>query len=212
VPDYVRRGGATYRVISDQLGSPRYVVNVSNASDVPFTATYTSFGEVTGTGLDWVPFGFAGGMRDGESGLIRFGARDLSAATGRWTSKDPLAFRAGINFYAYADNDPINQQDPSGRSIVCHTVASQVCKWVSGGTGAAGFIACFLVSRLVCDTFPMDSSDPDMSGYCTYGDQVSGQCVCREPPPEQCEPQPWDEPVCQEQVCSEQDPQEPICE
>ena len=32
VPDYVRRGGATYRVVSDQLGSPRYVVNVANAS------------------------------------------------------------------------------------------------------------------------------------------------------------------------------------
>jgi len=48
-------------VISDHLGSPRYVVNVSNASDVPFTANYTSFGEATGTGLEWMPFGFAGG-------------------------------------------------------------------------------------------------------------------------------------------------------
>ena len=63
VPDYVRRGGATYRVISDHLGSPRYVVNVSNASDVPFTANYTSFGEATGTGLEWMPFGFAGGTQ-----------------------------------------------------------------------------------------------------------------------------------------------------
>jgi len=76
VPDYVRRGGATYRVISDQLGSPRYVVNVDNATDVPFSATYTSFGQVTGTGLDWMPFGFAGGQFDSDttvtwSGLAR---------------------------------------------------------------------------------------------------------------------------------------------
>ena len=36
VPEYVVRGGATYRVLSDHLGSPRYVVNVANSADVPF--------------------------------------------------------------------------------------------------------------------------------------------------------------------------------
>jgi YD repeat-containing protein len=81
VPDYVLRGGNRYRVVSDHLGSPRYVVNVTNDADVPFTASYSAFGEVTGTELDWMPFGFAGGQFDQDSGLVRFGARDL----------DPLA-------------------------------------------------------------------------------------------------------------------------
>ena len=35
VPDYVRRGGSTYRIVSDQVGSPLYVVNVADANDVP---------------------------------------------------------------------------------------------------------------------------------------------------------------------------------
>jgi YD repeat-containing protein len=51
VPDYALRGGATYRVLSDHLGSPRYAVNVANSGDVPLSANYTSFGEMTGTGV-----------------------------------------------------------------------------------------------------------------------------------------------------------------
>jgi RHS repeat-associated protein len=79
-------------VISDHLGSPRYAVNVANAGDVPFTASYSSFGEVTGTGLDWMLFGFAGGHYDPDSRLVRFGARDLEPQIGRWAKKDPIHF------------------------------------------------------------------------------------------------------------------------
>jgi RHS repeat-associated protein len=117
VPDYVRRGGNTYRVISDQLGSPRYVVNVANANDVPFTASYTSFGVATGTGLDWIPFGFAGGIYDADSGQIRFGARDFDFASGRWLTKDPLRFAGSRNLYLYVADDPVNSVDPTGLMI-----------------------------------------------------------------------------------------------
>jgi RHS repeat-associated protein len=34
------------------------------------------------------PFGFAGGLFDSASGLVRFGARDYDAETGRWVSKE----------------------------------------------------------------------------------------------------------------------------
>jgi RHS repeat-associated protein len=91
------------------------VVNVANASDVPFTANYSAFGSVTGTGLDWMPFGFAGGINDTDTGLVRFGARDFDSLIGRWTSKEPLRFGAlHTNFYVYADNDPIGRFDVDG--------------------------------------------------------------------------------------------------
>jgi RHS repeat-associated protein len=118
VPDYVRRGAVTYRVISDQLGSPRYVVNVNDAGDVPYRADYSAFGEVTGTGLSWMPFGFAGGIYDADTGLVRFGARDYDPRLGRWLTKDPSGFTEGLNFYVYAVNDPISYVDANGRWLV----------------------------------------------------------------------------------------------
>lgn len=41
-------------------------------------------------------------------------ARDYDPETGRWTAKDPIRFRGGLNFYAYVENDPINATDPDG--------------------------------------------------------------------------------------------------
>ncbi len=80
VPDYVVRGGNTYRVLADQLGSPRMAVNVANSSDVPFRADYSSFGVQTmlSGAADWMPFGFAGGMFDADTGLVRFGAGTMT--------------------------------------------------------------------------------------------------------------------------------------
>jgi hypothetical protein len=45
---------------------------------------------------------------------VRFGARDYDPTIGRWLTKDPLGFEAGINFYAFCGNDPVNRIDPTG--------------------------------------------------------------------------------------------------
>ena len=125
-PDFIVRGGNRYRVLTDQLGSPRMAVNVTNSSDVPFRAEYSAFGVQTmlsGTAADWMPFGFAGGMSDPETGLVRFGARDYDPMVGRWTSKDPIRFRGdGPNLYAYALGDPVNNIDSTGRGTCSLTV------------------------------------------------------------------------------------------
>jgi RHS repeat-associated protein len=42
-----------------------------------------------------IPFGFAGGLHDRQTGLVRFGARDYDPALGRWTVKDPIDFEGG---------------------------------------------------------------------------------------------------------------------
>jgi RHS repeat-associated protein len=116
-PEYIIRGGNTYRVLSDQLGSARMAVNVANSSDVPFRADYSSFGEqiMLSGAADWMPFGFAGGMYDADTRLVRFGARDYDAMVGRWSSKDPIGFGGGqANVFAYVGNDPVNGIDPTG--------------------------------------------------------------------------------------------------
>jgi RHS repeat-associated protein len=109
------RDGITYRIISDHLGSPRLVVNVADGSIVQ-RLDYDEFGRVlSDTNPGFQPFGFAGGIYDTDTGLVRFGARDYSAETGRWLSKDPILFEGdGENVYEYIVNDPINQNDPMG--------------------------------------------------------------------------------------------------
>jgi RHS repeat-associated protein len=88
---------------------------VNDTTDIPFKATYTAFGVETAAAPDWLPFGFAGGLYDPDTGLVRFGARDYDPQVGRWTSKDPLLFKGrSTNLYAYASGDPVNRRDSRG--------------------------------------------------------------------------------------------------
>jgi RHS repeat-associated protein len=112
VPDYMVKGGATYRIVSDHLGSVRLVVDAGTGA-VAQRIDYDEFGVVTlDTNPGFQPFGFAGGIYDADTGLVRFGARDYDAQTGRWTTKDPIRFVAGDpNLYGYGLGDPVNMVD-----------------------------------------------------------------------------------------------------
>jgi RHS repeat-associated protein len=67
------------------------------------------------TDPDFQPLGYAGGLYDNDTKLVRFGARDYDSYTGRWTAKDPIGFGGGSsNLYQYCTNEPINNSDPSG--------------------------------------------------------------------------------------------------
>ncbi len=115
-PDYMARGGATYRIVADHLGSPRMVVDVATGL-IAQRLEYDEFGQVLlDTNPGFQPFGFAGGLYDYQTRLVRFGARDYDAETGRWTARDPLGFGGrDSNLYAYALGDPVNVTDPEGR-------------------------------------------------------------------------------------------------
>lgn len=117
VPDYMLKGGVTYRIIKDHLGSPRLVVNVATNA-VAQELEYDAFGAVTkDTSPGFQPFGFAGGLYDTDTKLVRFGARDYDPDTGRWTAKDPILFAGrDMNLYGYTLNDPVNLHDPFGLS------------------------------------------------------------------------------------------------
>jgi RHS repeat-associated protein len=117
-PDYMTRGGVPYRLIKDHLGSVRFVVD-STTGDIEQSLDYDEFGAVLiDTNPGFQPFGFAGGLYDAQTGLLRFGARDYDPQTGRWTVKDPILFQGGDpNLYGYVVNDPINFVDPSGEVV-----------------------------------------------------------------------------------------------
>ncbi|MBI5024957.1 MAG: RHS repeat-associated core domain-containing protein [Candidatus Omnitrophica bacterium] len=115
VPSYMTKGGTTYRIISDHLGSPRLIINTATGT-IAQRIDYDSFGNIiSDTNPGFQPFGFAGGLYDQHTKLTKFGARDYDAEVGRWTSKDPILFEAGdTNLYGYTFNDPINFIDPFG--------------------------------------------------------------------------------------------------
>ena len=115
VPDYMTKGGATYRILTDHLGSPRLVLDTTTGVVVQEMA-YDAFGNVIlDTNPGFQPFGFAGGIYDADTKLTRFGARDYDAEIGRWTAKDPIGFGGGdTNLYGYVLNDPVNWVDFAG--------------------------------------------------------------------------------------------------
>jgi RHS repeat-associated protein len=121
VPEYMVQGTTTYRIVSDHLGSVRLVVNTSTGV-IAQRIDYDEWGVptyVTGA-PDFQPFGFAGGLHDPDTGLVRFGARDYEPTTGRWTSKDPTRFDGkDSNLYAYVSGDPLNAIDPTGLRMNC---------------------------------------------------------------------------------------------
>jgi RHS repeat-associated protein len=135
-PDVMLRGGKTYRVISDQVGSVRLVVDSANGA-IAQRIDYDEFGRVANdTNVGFQPFGFASGLYDADTGLVRFGARDYDPVLGRWVSKDPILFggRQG-NLYVYVNNDPLNHHDAFGLIVyVC-----QEHDWSKYWTGYYGF-------------------------------------------------------------------------
>ena len=95
VPDYMVTVDSTYRLITDQLGSVRRVVNVVSGSTRQ-RLEYDAWGNVlTDTAPGFQPFGFAGGLYDPDTKLVRFEARDYDASVGRWTARSHPRSRKG---------------------------------------------------------------------------------------------------------------------
>ena len=117
VPDVMIKAGVSYRLVKDHLSSVRVVVSAATAGAAPSeTISYDAWGVANDSiSAGFQPFGFAGGLYDRDTGLVRFGTRDYDPSTGRWTTKDPIRFAGGdTNIYAYVKNDPVNKSDPSG--------------------------------------------------------------------------------------------------
>ncbi len=115
LPVSMTYNGSFYYLAFDQIGSLKAVINTSG--NIVKKIDYDSFGSIvsdTDPTMN-IPLGFAGGLHDRQTGLVRFGARDYDPAIGRWTAKDPIDFAGGdANLYGYVLNDPVNWVDPKG--------------------------------------------------------------------------------------------------
>ena len=115
VPDLMWKSGVLYRLVTDERGSVRIVVNASTGA-VSQRLDYDVWGNVSGDSAPGLqPFGYAGGLWDSDTKLTRFGARDYDADSGRWTDKDPILFAGeSVNLYVYTRNNPVMFIDVSG--------------------------------------------------------------------------------------------------
>ena len=172
VPDYMVKNGHLYRIISDHLGSVRLVVNVS-IGDIVQRIDYDEFGRVLrDTNPGFQPFGFAGGIYDPDTKLVRFGKRDYYAKIGRWTTKDPVLFGGGsANLYSYVTVDPINRIDPNGLGLLGDAFDIISDKWSETGKKFDRWVADALPSGFTSSKFENAVAGIGDAGleWCTFG-------------------------------------------
>jgi RHS repeat-associated protein len=140
----LERGGARYYAATDQVGTPRVVTDAGGV--VVKIVERDSFGRLLSDSNPAfaLPIGFASGLADDATGLVRFGFRDYEPATGRWTARDPALFGGGQgNLYAYVRNDPASLRDPTGLFCVGGSIYEgagfgfQLC-YAGGGLSVCG--------------------------------------------------------------------------
>jgi RHS repeat-associated protein len=120
-------------MVSDQLGTPRMVIDKTGSLAGVVRHDYFPFGEEIQPDGSWrnsahgygavdnVRQKFTGKERDDETGLDYFLARYYAAQQGRFTSVDLGPFTPADpqnwNRYTYVQNNPLKFRDPSGNTL-----------------------------------------------------------------------------------------------
>jgi RHS repeat-associated protein len=168
----VIKGTNTYRVVADHLGTPRLLIDRTTGAVVQ-RLDFDEFGQVTSdSNPGFQTFGFAGGIYDPDTGLVRFGARDYDPAIGRWTAIDPIRFQGGqSNLFVYVLTDPVNAVDPTGLDefhIDPSTLACPFCAFCAPIMYGAAALACGGITK----------REPDLPHTLECGHALMGTSGC----------------------------------
>ena len=112
----IEADGTAHYIHSDELGN---VIAVSDSSGAVIKETcYGPYGDVWAQsgGFD-TPWGFGGAYgvyTEPDVNLLHMQARYYSPEMKRFISSDPSGLKGGVNFYTYADGNPLNNIDPEG--------------------------------------------------------------------------------------------------
>ena len=136
-------------LVTDHLGTPRMVVDLTGSLAGVKRHDYLPFGEeiLAGTGgrtmqqgyfADGVRQKFTGQERDTETGLDYFINRYYSSIMGRFTSPDPVSLTSHrktdpqrLNLYTYARNNPVLLTDPNGLELYVTGTDAEVARFLS---------------------------------------------------------------------------------
>jgi RHS repeat-associated protein len=118
----------------DQVGST--IARTDDTGKVIGKAEYSAYGICFWKQGDMMtPFLYNGqaGVQTDANGLLNMRARYYSPYLMRFLNADPIGFSGGLNWFAYADGNPISKADPFG------LVAETVWDVVNLGIGGASF-------------------------------------------------------------------------
>ena len=102
----------TRNFLTDMLGST--IALADSAGTLQTQYSYDPFGNVSiGGAASANPYQFTGRENDG-TGSYFYRARYYSPTFQRFVAQDPIAFRGGMNLYAYVEDDPIGFFDAFG--------------------------------------------------------------------------------------------------
>jgi len=113
--EQISSGGTVTYLHHDQQGSTRLLTG--STGTVTGKCTYGAYGTPTCEGTSTTPLGYDGQYTSSDTGLIYMRARVYDPATGQFLTVDPDvgATRAPYN---YAEDNPLNEVDPFGRSVL----------------------------------------------------------------------------------------------